>query len=833
MTRHLFTTTCLLALGMVSAAQAQIGTQPVEASAEMEPEGRLQTVIVTGRAGGSELRKAEASYAITTVDTETLQMTNPFSAADAFKLVPGFWVEDSGGEGSNNVRARGIPTDGYSSVALQENSLSVQYDGGLGYLNADQSFRFDETISRVEAVRGGPASMFAPNAPGGVVNFITRKGTDEPGGLVKGTLSDTGTMRLDAYHGAKLNDNWGYFVGGFYREGDGRRDMGFTAEKGGQIRGTLNYDDGRNTFFLDVKHINDRTPFYLPVPLGYDGNGKITDVAGFDSRKDTLAGPDMNGVGINSADGVFNFDLSEGTRTDLTQLTVGGEYALTDWLSFESMNRYKDADILRNAVFPTGNVVPLSDYLASVQSTVLGAFPTAVEVGAIYASDGTPLTSATNGNGLVVGANLLSVSVPIEEWTTDNRLKATFDAGGQHDLAVGFTYSTYDYRFDRYMGTTLVDVTGNARRVDVVARDADGTTIGQLTDNGFLRYGSIYDNVGMSVDNIALYAGDEWQISPKLRLDIATRWAQTDFTGKVEQKTTVDLGDAFTLADNTALSGTGVYTAVDQTFDDWGWTIGANYQFEDNLGVFARYTDTFRLPSAGEYNGSPTRTDQRSIPIKMAEVGYKQSNGSFDVFATGFYSKFEGVTFTDFVFNTVTNDYESRIVIADTETLGVELEAFWHPTEFFDFNIQATYQDPQYKGFTYTELVNGQPVVRDYDGNQLIRVPKFSVRAAPGVNLLNDRLRAELAIEHHSDRYADVSNSQELPSYTLLHLNMRADLTERLTLGVNVNNLTDELGLTEGNPRAGSFNTGNPTASYFLARPVFGRTLRVSLGYKF
>src|SRR5690606_35600947 len=55
-----------------------------------------------------------------------------------------------GGEGSNNVRARGIPTDGFSSVALQENGLSVQYDGGLGYLNADQSFRFDETIERVE-----------------------------------------------------------------------------------------------------------------------------------------------------------------------------------------------------------------------------------------------------------------------------------------------------------------------------------------------------------------------------------------------------------------------------------------------------------------------------------------------------------------------------------------------------------------------------------------------------------------------------------------------------------------------------------------------------------
>lgn len=80
------------------------------------------------------------------------------------------------------MRARGIPTDGYSSVALQENSLSVQYDGGLGYLNADQSFRFDETVERVEAVRGGPASIFAPFAPGGVVTSSLARGRTSPAG---------------------------------------------------------------------------------------------------------------------------------------------------------------------------------------------------------------------------------------------------------------------------------------------------------------------------------------------------------------------------------------------------------------------------------------------------------------------------------------------------------------------------------------------------------------------------------------------------------------------------------------------------------------------------
>ncbi|MFZ5746480.1 MAG: TonB-dependent receptor domain-containing protein [Pseudomonadota bacterium] len=836
MTKPLLTVSMLaLACTMAAPAFAQDApaqTQDADRPADAARGGDFDEIVVTGRVGGSELRKADASYAITTLGDETLRLTNPVSAAETFKQVPGFWVESSGGEGSNNVRARGIPTDGYSSVALQENGLSVQYDGGLGYLNADQSFRFDETIARVEAVRGGPASIFAPNAPGGVVNFITRKGTDNPGGLVKYTWGDYGLNRVDAYYGTKLGDNWGVFVGGFYRQSDGMRDMGFKAEKGGQVRGTINYDDGRNSVMLDVKHIDDKVPFYLPVPLTYDSNGEIVGVPGFDPKSDTLAGPDTNHVAIKNVGAPYEFDLSEGTHTKLTQVTLEAKLALSDHIGFETRTRYKDADILRNAVFPTGNVTEVGTYLTSLNGA-LAAYPGAVALRAQYAGDGTPVTASTNGNGLVVGGNLLSVSVPIEEMDTDNRLTFDFDAAGKHNLAIGVTYGGYSYRFDRYMGTTLLDVTGNARRVDVVAVNAGGNVVGKVTDNGFLRYGSIYDNVSMDVDSLAVYGGDEWQITPKLRLDFAARWEKTSINGLVANKKTVSLGDNTTLADDSVLTGTGTFTKVDRSFNDWGWTIGANYQFSDYMGVFARYTDTFRLPSAGEYNGNPTRSDQRSVPIKMAEVGFKYGSGVFNLFATGFYSKFEGVTFTDWRFNTTTNNYEQRTVIADTQTWGVEVEALIRPTRYFDLSLQATYQDPQYKGFTYTELVGGVPVVRDYDGNQLIRVPKLALRAVPGVNLFDGRFRAEVEVEHYSTRYPDIANSQELPAYTLVNVNARAKLTDYLTLGLNVTNLTDELGLTEGNPRAGTFNTTDPNAKYFLARPVFGRTVRASASFTF
>ena len=71
----------------------------------------LEEVIVTGRAGTRELTKPELSFAATTIDADRLRFIAPLSTAEVFKSVPGFWVEASGGEASNNVRARGIPTD--------------------------------------------------------------------------------------------------------------------------------------------------------------------------------------------------------------------------------------------------------------------------------------------------------------------------------------------------------------------------------------------------------------------------------------------------------------------------------------------------------------------------------------------------------------------------------------------------------------------------------------------------------------------------------------------------------------------------------------------------
>lgn len=810
-----------------------VSTLFAQAHAQSSASGEATTIVVTGRASSAAQIKAETSYSITTVGSERLRLSGPTSAADVFKLVPGFWVEASGGEASNNVRARGIPLDGYSAVSLQENGIPIQTDGGLGYLNADQAFRFDDTIERVEAVRGGPASIFAPFAPGGVVNFITRKGGANTGGSLRLTVGDFGSYRLDGYYGDSLGD-WKMLVGGFYRSEDGIRDTGFRANEGGQFRVSLGREFNRGGIDLDLKHIDDRVAFYLPIPLTFDQSGKIRQLPGFDPNYGTVAGPENAFVWIKNGANPYPFDLTRGTHVKLTQFTSTIRLDLDGGWNLRVATRMLDSNTLRNGLFPTGSTQTIDAQLASVRSAALAAFPNAVNVVARYAtSPSVPYTMST-GNGVVLGGNLLSVSVPLREFNNDLRLTKDLDVGGmRHSLAMGAYVSSYRYRFDRYMGTTLLEAANNARRLDIVAVNAAGAPVGYVTDNGFLRYGSLFDNVGMQVQDQAVYFGDEIQISKKLRVDFGARWERTQIRGSVMGKKTIDLGDPSTLADNQVITGTGQTIGVDKSFNDVGWTLGANYQISPLHGYFARLTNTFKLPSAGEYNGNPTRTDQYVVPVKMAEVGAKFADRQFSAFATAFYTRFEGVTFTDNIFNAATNSFVQQFARANTETLGLEAELQYTLSPTLDLALVATVQDPQYKGFKYTELVGGRPVVRDFSGNQLIRVPKTSVRFVPGINLLGGAVRAELEVEHYSDRFADVANSQKLPAFTVLNANLRARLSDRATLTLNGTNLTNEIGLTEGDPRVGQFISGDAGAQYFRARPIMGRALRASINYRF
>ena len=808
----------------------------------------VDELVVTGRVGGEAQRKVEASYAITTVPEERLRMQSPPSVAEVLKNVPGFWVEASGGVGGANIRARGIPIEGFAAIGLQEDGLPVQHDGGLGFLNTDFSFRLDDTVRRVEVVRGGPSSIFGSYSPGGVVNFITRKGSDQFEGLAKAEIGDWGYYRGDAWVGGPVA-GFRVGLGGFYRADQGVRDPGFeNANKGGQVRFSVGRDFEGGSFDLNVKHIDDNTIFYLPVPLTFDSDGDTAGIPGFDPNYGTLAGPETGRLTFRTNRGPYSFDQTRGADLKLTQYTAQGTLEFAGWQIKEGF-RYRTSDLSRAGFFPN---TPVAASARIAQDVARGASLGVTSGRLTYVNGGAAFDVANqNGTGLVMDAFLREQDITLDEVINDLRFQRSFEVGGQsHDVALGVYYAGAEETFLQQGAAVLVDVRENARLLNLQGLNAQGAVVATFTDGGFSRFGSQFNNAEGSSDTWALYASDEWRITDQLRVDLGARWERIELSGRNERSATTNLGQSPTFADDQAIGGTGVFDALDRSFDDWGATIGVNYQVRPDFGVFARYTKGFRLPSLGDFITNPTRTDPRSAGIDLAEAGVKFSRPMFNVYATAFYTAFDSQGFTETRFDQATNAFVSRTEFASTEAFGFELEGTIRPTAWFDMTFNTTVQDPHLGRFIFNERVakvaGGCPLAsdtattgadclrpRDFSGNTIVRSPKISVRATPGLNLFDGRVRAELDLQYYGKRFADLANTLSIPDYHLVNAQVRWNVTDQLSLYAYGTNLTNEIGLTEGNPRAGQFISGEAGARFYLARPELGRTYKAAVLYRF
>ncbi|MFX8633163.1 hypothetical protein ABTM26_19440, partial [Acinetobacter baumannii] len=74
------------------------------------------------------------------------------------------------------------------------------------------------------------------NSPGGVINLISKTGEQEGGALQLAAGLDHDLRRADFDYGAPLGGGWRFHVGGFYREGEGPRHVGYSAFQGGQVK---------------------------------------------------------------------------------------------------------------------------------------------------------------------------------------------------------------------------------------------------------------------------------------------------------------------------------------------------------------------------------------------------------------------------------------------------------------------------------------------------------------------------------------------------------------------------------------------------------------------
>jgi outer membrane receptor protein involved in Fe transport len=814
---------------VASPAFAQTATPPtVPAAGQDGSDTNGDDIVVTGRAGTEGQRKVETSYAISTISDRDLRLRAPVGVAEALKQVPGFYTTPTSGEVSAGVRVRGIPSDGFQTVALLEDGIPIQGDPGLGWLNGDQSLRIDQTVERIEVVRGGPSAIFYSNAPGAAINFISRRGGDTLEGLIRYEGSSYDSHRVDGWLGGPIGDTgWRFFTGGYYRLSDGQHHSGFRQDQGGQIRATLSRDFDRGSVSFGVKRIDERVGYWGGGIYTTNADGDVVSVPGLDNRKDNIAGPDTQHLTFRTPTGPIAFDNAVGSTVRLTQLSAQAEYKLTDTIKIQQNMRYRDSFTQRNSITPY-NVSPAQTFLNANFGKAINA-AAGQTLGLFYRDTGTAFDIANqNGNGLSLVDLARTHTVPLSEFINDTRIVGKLDLLGHHDLAIGLYYARENERYGANTASVLTDVKNHADLLDVYRLDASGNKLASLIEGGIVGYGAEFANANGISDNVAVYASDEWQITPKLRFDGGVRYERIKTSGAVEGAQKVNLGQSPTLADDSVGTGTGVFTPFSRKYDGFAWTAGANYQLQPYVGAFVRYTDTFRLPAVSNFitNAGATPVVQT---LNMLEGGIKYSRGPVDFYATGFRTVYNSYQISDF--RTLANGLLSPVTVyGDTITKGVELEATIRPVAWFDLHGSWTYQDSRFSDFIYT---NSAGVLTDYSHHRLNGIPENIFRVTPGVTLFGDTLRVQADVNYSGQLYTDVANKVSLPSYVSVDLQAQVNVTPKLQLQLIAQNITNTLGLTNGNPRAGTIDSSEAGQAVFIGSSLYQRNVRAAVSYRF
>lgn len=806
-----------LLVGLSTSAMAQ---EAPPAPAQDQDAATLDEIVVTGVAG--RISTQRSSVSVTTLNTEAVQELAPRSTAEIFRSIPGIRSESSGGEGNANIAVRGIPisTGGAKFLQIQEDGLPVMEFGDIAFGNADIFTRYDGTISRVQAVRGGSASTFASNSPGGIINLITETGENAGGSIVLTRGLDFDTTRGDFQYGGPIADGLYGSIGGFYRTGEGAREAGFTGEQGGQIRVSLTREFENGYVRVTGKYLNDRAIAYMPSPIqvtGTNSNPNWGPLPGYDASSQTLhsalfqLSPGLGGdnqprVGEIS-DGMHPEVLSAGVEASFN---LGSGWTLTD--------RFRIASNTGGFVSPftAGTGTP-----GAIAAGIGGAGSVARYANGANAGQLVPANA--NGNGLLAQIVLFDVDInDFGNMANDLKLEREFAVGGGTlTTTFGYYRASQSIDMDWLWNSFLIEVNGdNAALVDVF--NSAGV---KLTQNGLVGYGATFFgnccrrsyDADYQID--APYLSLSWESGP-LIIDGSLRYDSGTASGSYADGivTTRDIsGDGVIQRPETLVTQIDFANArpIDYDWSYWSYSVGANYVVNDDLAVFGRASrggranaDRLLFGPALTASGRLLNEDAAVDMVDQYEAGVRYRSGPAQVSATAFLARTEETNFEATSQTFTDAEYESR---------GIEVEGHVRAGNF-DLNAGVTWTDAE---VTADRLNPGNV------GNRPRRQAEWVYQGTVAYNLGGLRIGANFV--GTTDSYAQFDNQLVMPGYVIVNPFASYELSDGLALTLNVNNVFDEFAVTESEEGAITNNATN----IVRARTLNGRTATVSLRYAF
>ena len=806
--------TSMVAVGAALAIAAPVFAQDAAPADEAEAS---DDIVVTGVAKGQN--KLDSSISVSALNQETIANAAPRSVAELFRNLPGIRSESSGGEGNANISVRGLPvaSGGSKFLQLQEDGLPVLEFGDIAFGNADIFLRSDFNVQRVESVRGGSSSTFASNAPGGIINLISKTGEQEGGAIQASVGLDYGEYRLDADYGGRISDTLRFHVGGFYRQGEGPRRAGYDGNKGYQIKANITKELTNGFIRLNFKRLDDRAIAYLPSPVrvtGSNSDPQFSNLPGLDANNDTIHSIFFTQtLSLDSNNNPRTTDVRDGQRPIVNQVGLEAQLEIADGLTLTEKFKYTDTSGRFVSPFPAG-----IDTAQNIANSIGGAGST------LTYANGPRAGQAYAGTNLLIPIVLFNTEVnSLNNATNDIRLTKEFAAGaGSVNATVGF------YKARQAIDTTwtwnsyLLEPSGNNAALINVANAAGVSQ----TDNGLVAYGaSFFGNCCRRAYNVdydinapfaALsYGGESLTVDASIRYDSLRARGFVLADGPVVSRDVNGDGVISIPETRTTVLNLANPQPVNYKTNYWSYSGGANYKITDQFAVFARYS------RGGRANADRILLNPNNISVtsgnllnnavavdfvKQGELGVKYRSGGAQLYATLFRATTEEENF---------EATTQRVFSRAYKATGLEVEGSYN-IGAFSLSASGTYTDAK---------ISRDNISPANQGRQPRRQAKFIYQFTPQYN--SDLFTVGANVVGTGSSFAQDSNELKLPAFTQVNAFVVIRPIENLQFSINANNLFNTEGFTES--EEGSI----PANGIIRARSINGRTVSASVKVNF
>jgi iron complex outermembrane recepter protein len=884
------TTLVLSFIGYKSKEVAIGGKNIINVSLEESAEA-LDEVVVTGL---FDKRTAlNSSIAISTIDAKQIEKQVPASAADLLKNVPGVYVNSSLGEVRNTVYSRGVTTGnndgrwGYDYVSMQEDGLPVS-NTLLANFTPDFFLRADATLSKLEAVRGGSASIVGANAPGGIFNYISKEGGDKFEAEVRARVGFEGNgknpyTRGDFNFGGPLSKNLTYNIGGFYRNAQGPNYPGYASNNGGQVKGNIVYKYNTGSLKFIVKSLNDHNLSKEALPTTSYTDPTL--VPGFTNTSSMLwpsmtATVDVPNRGLTTYDPEQKYHSKENKVGFKWDQELGSGWNLSNNMSYSVKTQ--------DAFSPIGTVTPL-DMTGFVSYIIAGSLhpgppndPSSFVVPGTYnftTLSGTPvMTSAmgfdfskpipfdfkVTGNtgsaktfapNYLLFAPLIYNSNNAKEFMDQFVLNKKF---GKSTINVGGFYASSSLdKVQESFGVTLNTFEPNPKPLNITltAPGPNAPTFQITNPNGVSKLGADqgYTTFNATQKQMALFFAHTLEISDQLTFDWGLRSENLKIKGanQISNNVFSTTGgpdkNPLTLYDNNS-NGPGAIFKYDKSKSYLSYSGALNYKINATSAMYLRYSNGKKAPGYQIYLDvttpfAETSLDPQIQTIQQFELGFKVKKAGLTSNITPFYSLLahipNNVTFT----NNTGNLYNPPALYNDIRTAGIEIDENYEASKHFNIRGVITLQTSKATKYdSWIHGFDGTDSKISNSGNQTANVPNVMLNITPEFH--TEKSYVNLTWNFMGKRQANFQNAFTMNSFSQFNLAAGLNLTKAITLSGNINNLLNSYGVL-GWVAPGTFPnnlnleslskaqvTANPTAFY----ETFGTPARayfLSLSYKF